>query len=402
MLVRSRVIRALEAKKDRFAGFQLESGERTNRYQQALQQLAALSQAEIEARLAETGVEWPGARPSAEHDPLRQTVVHFDQHWATHDTARAWARHTLEGQTTFAVDGSQIPPSHDFSVPVAAIQVGWFENPHAPGGQYVKDLAFEVLAPDELAGQSDEAAADQRADVSPFPDAQVNLRRFELECRVLVDYMRARAGVRPAPLCFLDGSLVVSFARHMGAELRNAYIAAITDVILASQACRVPLIGYIDTSYARDLISMLACIFGLPAPTQLNDGGLLRVHMRWGDRSQVYFCARDDHVLPLYEPPARQICFCYLKTTRDGNPARLEFPAWLAEQPAELERVLNLVRAECVVGNGYPYALETADAVAVISLEDRKRFYATFQQFAENQGLVIRYSRKALSKQMRR
>jgi len=402
MLVRSRVIRALEAKRDRFAGFQLELGERTNCYQQALQQLAALSQAEIEARLAEAGAEWPGARPGAEHDSLRQAVVRFGQHWATHETARAWARRILEGQTTFAVDGSQIPPSHDFSVPVAAIQVGWFENPHAPGGQYIKDLTFEVLAPDELAGQSDEAGTEQRAEVSPFPDTQVNLRRFEMECRMLVDYMRARAGVRPAPVCFLDGSLVVSFARHMGAELRAAYVAAITDVIRTSQECQVPLIGYVDTSYARDLVTMLAYVFGLPAPTQLNDGGLLRVHMRWGDRSQVFVCARDDHVLPLYEPSARQICFSYLKTTRDGNPARLEFPAWLAEQPAELERVLNVVRAECVVGNGYPYALETADAVAVISLEDRKRFYATFQQFAESQGLVIRYSRKALSKQMRR
>jgi hypothetical protein len=96
------------------------------------------------------------------------------------------------------------------------------------------------------------------------------------------------------------------------------------------------------------------------------------------------------------------VCFTYLKTTAGGAPTRLEFPRWLAEDEAELERVLNLVRAECIVGNGYPYALETADAVAVISLQDRERFYAAFQQFAEKEGLTLRYSRKALSKRARR
>ena len=41
-------------------------------------------------------------------------------------------------------------------------------------------------------------------------------------------------------------------------------------------------------------------------------------------------------------------------------------------------------------------------AVAVISLQDRERFYATFQQFADKEGLALRYSRKALSKRTRR
>jgi hypothetical protein len=124
--------------------------------------------------------------------------------------------------------------------------------------------------------------------------------------------------------------------------------------------------------------------------------------MGWGDRGQVYVCAREDEVLPEYGPQARQVCFTYLKTTADGAPARLEFPRWLAEDATELQRVLNLVRAECIVGNGYPYALETADAVSVISIQDRERFYAAFQQFAEKEGLMLRYSRKALSKRMRR
>jgi hypothetical protein len=395
MLLRSKVVAALEAKKDRFTGYQVQLRDTLNHYQEALERLPAFSRAEIEAKFDEAEIPWPGALPTAEQDRLRDTVVSVGQSWTSHEGARAWAKEVLLNVPTFAVDGSQIPPSRDFSVPVGAVQVGWFENPHAPGGQYVKDLAFEVLAPDDLAEEVDDSRGD-------YPDLRVNLRRFEMECQATVRYIETHKGSEPAPLCFFDGSLVVSFARHMRPNLRRAYVEAVTAMLGASQTCRVPLVGYVDTSFARDLVTMLYYVYRLPTAPRLSDGALLRPRMGWGDRSQVYVCARDDQVLPEYGPQARQVCFTYLKTTADGAPARLEFPRWLAEDETELERVLNLVRAECVVGNGYPYALETADAVSVISLQDRERFYATFQQFAEKEGLMLRYSRKALSKHTRR
>jgi hypothetical protein len=403
MLVRSRVIGALEAKRDRFARYQIDIKERSNRFHEALEQLPSLSREEIETRLAASGVDWPGAYPTAEHDRLRDIVLSFGAQWNSHEEARAWAMQVLLDQTTFAVDGSQIPPSRDFSVPVAAIQVGWFENPHTPKRPYVKDLHFDVLAPDELAAQADDPSPSEgQPGAGPFPDTLVNLRRFEAECRAVCDYARSQAGLIPAPLCFVDGSLIVSFARHMSPALRQSYLDAVAAVLHASQTARVPVVGYVDTSFARDLTEMLSHTFDLPRPAHLSDGGLLRPRMQWGDRSQAYWCARDDGVLPLYDERAGRIAFVYLKTTGDGHPARVELPGWLLEDGAELERVLNLIRAECVVGNGYPYALETADVVAVISVEDRNRFYAAFQQFAEKEGLTVRYSRKALSKATRR
>ena len=60
------------------------------------------------------------------------------------------------------------------------------------------------------------------------------------------------------------------------------------------------------------------------------------------------------------------------------------------------------MRAECVVGTGYPYALvETADAVAVLTMQDRERFYRLFQEFEEWERLPLRFSRKAASKRER-
>ena len=68
MLVRERVIRALEAKKERFAHYQRDLRDHADLFQAALGQLAALSTDAIEARLAATNVVWPGARPTPEHD----------------------------------------------------------------------------------------------------------------------------------------------------------------------------------------------------------------------------------------------------------------------------------------------------------------------------------------------
>jgi hypothetical protein len=76
-------------------------------------------------------------------------------------------------------------------------------------------------------------------------------------------------------------------------------------------------------------------------------------------------------------------------------------PRWIVEED-RVDDVIDLVRAECVVGAGYPYALETADALTVLSKADRDRFYAWFEQFASNQGVTLLRTGKAQSKLVRR
>ena len=107
--------------------------------------------------------------------------------------------------------------------------------------------------------------------------------------------------------------------------------------------------------------------------------------------------ARDDPAQDYYS----RVHFVYLKTTAANPPARLDVPAWVLET-GQLEWVMDVTRAECIVGVGYPYAAETADAVAVITATDRERFYRTLQEFIDNLGLDLRYARKAYSKRGRR
>lgn len=394
MLSPAHVLAALEAKRAAFEGYELRTGQTLEHYRQALAWLAEQSYEALTARLANLPA--PGARPTRERQAGRSIIRPFGVRWEDHAQARAWAREILRGVTTAAVDGSQITPSTDFSIPIGAVQVGWFVNPHREEGTYIKDIAFEILPPAEL-------QPGQEMAVREFPDLQVNLRRFERECAQLVRLMERFHQEGAQALCFFDGSLVISFAGHMRPELRTRYVRAITTLLETSERTRIPLVGYIDTSYASDLTAMLDALRGSPSPARPSDAALLRREMAWGDRTEAFQCARQDLVFE--EEPEKSyygdVYFTYFKATSENPPARLDVPSWVLEEGL-LERVLDLVRAECIVGTGYPYVLETADAVAVITTQDREQFYRLCQDFLAQSDIPLRYARKAYSKRSRR
>lgn len=393
MLDQRQVASALAAKRDRFARYREHHGTALEGYRRQWVEVATLTRSEIEAGLRQT--RWPGALPTEEHDRFRAAAIRFAEHWTNHEEARAWALRTLLGVPTIAVDGSQIAPSRDLSPPVGAVQIGWYENPHNPSGDYVKNISFEVLAPDELAGEGHDEAGS-------YPDAEINWRRFQGECSRLIACMEAHEGREPKPVCFFDGSLILSFVQHLRPEAQAAYLRIVRELLAASTRTRVPLVGYVDTSYASDLVAMLDTLAGRDGPSEVSDGAFLRPLLRWGDRTPAWLCARRDSVEAGPEGKYyEQVGFVYLQTTAENPPARLDFPRWLLEA-GELDRVVDIVRAECVIGNGYPYCAETADAVAVITLEDRQRFFAAFQRFAEQEGIPLRLRRKAASKMGRR
>ncbi|MNX91071.1 NurA domain protein [compost metagenome] len=329
----------------------------------------------------------PGAFPTEEWD--RGARIPFGLAWSDHAAARAWAFDKLAGRPTFAADGSQIEPDRRFSLPVALIQVGWFENLHAaeaPG--YRKDVDVRVLGPDDL----------KEDEIGP-PKRKVDLARFELEVAALRRYL-AEPG-EPGRIAYLDGSLVVSFAEKRKQDAFSLrYVELVRGLLADAEAARVPLVAYVDTSYAHDLATMLANWRGIPETGGVSDAALLSGRLAWGDRTPTAVCAREG-ILDTYGDWARRIGFCYLQTNADSPPARLEYPLWLQEAGL-LDEVLDVVRADAIAGGGYPYTLAAADATAVLSASDRDGFYRTVQEFLDARGVPLRFSKKALSKLRRR
>jgi hypothetical protein len=395
MIYREKIMAALESRRADFAHFDTDFRAQMTLYAGALDDLVSLSGDELRDRLDERDA--PGALPTEELDQSGSLVARFAHDWRAHEDARRWGLETLSGRTTFAADGSQILPSKDYSVPVAAVQVAWFENAHTPTGGYVKDATFEILPPTEILVRTGGA--------TELSEQVVHKRRYGMEVAALRSFMLGAAArgfdAGKPPVVFFDSLLVISFAELLPDEQREFYVKEITSLLETSRQTGVPLVGYIDTSYARDLVNMLQAVFDLPDAQKIHDGALLAERMAWGDRTAFFCCARRGILESYGDDWRRGVGFAYLQTTGDGPPSRLDMPMWIYERGL-LDYVVDTVRGEVIVGNGYPYAIEAADQAAVLSGHDREAFYALFQEFAERERLRLRVARKAISKAQRR
>ncbi len=401
MILREQILNQLHAKKPSLLAFEEQYQYETRTYEAALQKLCQLSLQALETRLA--AHETCGAFPTREFEVKPEPCRSFAREFSNHAEARAWACDVLLDHVTLAVDGSQILPSSELNIPLAAVQVAWFANSHTRAGQYTKEIEFELLAPESLLGDLQSERL--------FSEQAVSFQRFKLEIEALCRMMRRIAAdaeqMRKLPLAFFDSSIVISFVEQLHDGLRQQYVDLVLQLLRCSEETRVPLVGYVATSHARDLAKLLALCFDLHEAERVHDAQLLSRWMTWGARSPFYICARggarknQKSVLENFGEYRRKVGFVYLKTSAAAPPARLEIPLWVYEAGL-LEEVLDLVRAEVIVGNGYPYALETADATAVISGRDHEAFYDILQRFAEAEGIALRVSPKVASKARRR
>src|SRR2546421_653820 len=404
MLYRTRVRHALEEKRKDFVSFERslrgELGELASR----LRALAGRTAAEV--RRESGAVAARVTYPSDELERAGGAVVRFGESWRSHEETRRWALRVLRGRVTFAADGSQVFPGREASVPVAAVQVASFENPHSTEGRYLKDVHFEVITPDQLL---------DGGRVSESPEQVVGLRRFELEARAVCVFLERHRGWRErgerVPVAFFDNTLLISSLRK-GTEIlfSKRYARALADLITLSREAQVPVVGYVDQSYAPDIRDLLEAFYKELPRTNVYDAQILRAVAddappllgAWGDRTIFWHCQRTNLAASFFDERGTPLVgFVYLQTTSDGPPARLDTPAWVHEAGL-LEEVTDAVRAECVVGNGYPYAIETADEAAVMTARDREHFLRAMQDFAAQHSLDFRISRKAASKGRRR
>jgi hypothetical protein len=398
MLFNHNLITQLRERREEFISFDQVLRHDLSNCAEHLSRIGALDSEQIgqRARVAPS----PGAVPSRELDDVRSPVLAFDKVWHSHEEARRWALDILFDRVTGAADGSQYLPGREITLPIAAVQVAFFENPHTREGKYIKEAQISLITPEEIMQGGTDV------------DSLVSLRRFTEETKALQNFLKRQAGWRERgarmPVGLFDGTLLISYARPRN-RVQDSYVETVVELIALSRETGVPLVGYIDYSFARDLVNLLEVLGEWKSSYAVYDAQILRAAFKggpllkaWGDRTSFFYCEREglgDNFLDENGDPL--VGFTYLQTTGDGMPARLDIPSWVFEAGL-LEEVIDTVRAECVVGNGYPYALETADAAAVITAQDRARILHALQEFAEREKLDFRISRKAMSKARRR
>jgi len=389
------------------------------RYQDAFQRLPqAWTSDEIQAELQDTS--YPGAYPTGEFDDVSSLIVPYleSDGWENHEQVNEWAREILRDVPVMAVDGSQLPPTTRFNVPLAYVQSAWAINYHHAEGRLERDVQGRLLTPDEVTQEAQDGEY-------RFVDSQlVGHHRFEHEGSLLIEQLveladaRDTGDIEHTPVVFYDGPLIASFANPMKPETRERYIATLSRVVAASQHHEIPLVGYVAGSNATELVKMTRLLLREEFGTDrvIPDAHVLTDLMSpWGDTTIPFISKRDgssDALQTTYEGEAYDfqddILFSYLNVPPGAGLDRIEFPGWLSRHDGPdgydsmYEYTVEIVRAEAGVGRGYPEVLQQADSDAVLDQQDRQQFHRIVQRWADSNDIPLEWNAKALSKELRR
>lgn len=390
--------------KDDFKRFSETQGFDLDEYLRNLHDISRLSSLEVWLKIEDS--ENVGAIPSVELDLRDSFSIEFGTSWTNHEDARNWANDILKDRTTFAADGSQLYVEKETSLPVGAIQVGWFENPHNENKSYEKNAEFEIVSPQRLLENQEEPLK---------PENLVGQIRFEAEIERAKKFLDKHKGWQERgermPVAFYDGTLLLSTSLPRS-SVQEAFTNKLVELVKHSISTKVPIVGYVDRSFSKDLINLADSFQNRDTSKKqtLYDATILsantsndqRILQNWGDRTCFCYSKRRGLDAFIDEGSGRSIVgFSYLQTTADSNPARIDVPTWIFEEDL-INEIVDVVRAECVVGLGYPYVLETADVTAVISTQDRQIFLGALQEFAVREKLNFSVSGKNKSKGRRR
>jgi hypothetical protein len=205
----------------------------------------------------------------------------------------------------------------------------------------------------------------------------------------------------PIPaLAMVDGSLLHWFLEPLPHEARQLILPPILAAWEQLRLARIPLVGYISASRSGEALNFLrfqSCPYLAPdcathcvdrstrppcdVMEPLKDATLWSQLLTPGQRSPWWRSSAK--VQDFYGEHA--IHFCYMHV--GSEVARVEVPAWVAQDPLLLNQALSLTLGQVQKGYGYPVALAEAHNQAVVRGGDRTRFFALLEQQMIRAGL---------------
>ena len=300
--------------------------------------------------------------------------------------------------SVFATDGSQISPSHHeiaycYLINVGRVMLHYGQNLHP----LLDSLPEVYYKPEDLYVSRQWGIRTEE---------WMAYRRTVLEAQMLSE-MACRwvkpPGAHTEPnLALVDGSLIYWFLEGLPLEARDRLLVPILEAWEALRKAKIPLLGYLSAPRSiegTNFLRLQACTYPLPncvahcgelleekTPCQvfapLRDATIWGQFLAPGERGPLWrSCSR---ILDLYNEEQR-IYFCYVNVGTEI--ARLEVPAWVAEDDFLLAQSLAIVLGQVSKGYGYPVALAEAHNQAVVRGGDRARFFALLEQQMIRAGL---------------
>jgi hypothetical protein len=303
-----------------------------------------------------------------------------------------------ESHSVFATDGSQIAPSHHEIAYCYLINVGRVMLHY---GQNLHPLLDSIP---EVYYKAEDLYISKQWGIRL--EEWMGYRRTVLEAQLLAEmayrWVKPPGAHSEPNLAMVDGSLIYWFVEGLPLEARERILPPIQAAWEQLRSAGIPLLGYVSASRSLEAINLLrlqACTFDTPncflncgdlgeekAPCQvfepLRDASLWGYLLAPGERGALW--QSQLRILDTY-PESQRIYFCYVNVGTEI--ARVEMPAWVAEDPHLLKQSLGIMLAQVSKGYGYPVALAEAHNMAVIRGGDRARFFALLEQQMIKAGL---------------
>ena len=315
-----------------------------------------------------------------------------------------------------AADGSQIVSDRHDLAPCYLLNVGCISLRYGTGERALLTSRPMLSPPDEE--MSEEVQGEQVA-IAP---KRLAIRRLLAELASLTELITDHAPRAIPMLALCDGSLILWPLETETMEFRLEALNQFQEHLASAQRNRTPLVGYISLPQSRDVVNSLR-LFRCPKQTvncdlycpkrnrpkpdfvapdcsgteRITDSELFRRVLKPGERSAVF--SSRSKILQYYQPD-QQICFFYLHT--GAEVARVEFPAWVAEDPELLSLTHALCMDQAQKGGGYPVALAEAHEQAIVRGPERDAFFTLMERAFVTHHQTVSTTQKALSKRARR
>jgi hypothetical protein len=333
-----------------------------------------------------------------------------------------------KNHTVIATDGSQISPSHHeiaycYLINIGRVMLHYGQNLHPlldslpevfyqPEDLYVsrqwgirteewmgyRRTASEAVALTELAcewqgegemgseGVRERGETKRQRNKGTSEDSELRIPNSEFR-------------IQEPCLAMVDGSLIYWFLEPLPAEARDRILVPILEAWEKLRLAQIPLMGYLSSARSIEALNFLrlpACSHPKPdclsycaqlerAPCQffepLRDTMLWASQLQPGERGPLWRSSAQ--ILDLYG--GHRVYFCYVHVGTEI--ARIEVPAWVAENSTLFNQALSLMLAQVQKGYGYPVALAEAHNQAVVRGSDRARFFAFLEQYMIRSGL---------------
>lgn len=277
----------------------------------------------------------------------------------------------------FSVDGSQIFPERHQGIPCALINVG--------------TAFFEYNDTSRVAFSSRPSLIAADGEWGFLSESSISAQRTSLELAEGVVLGKNHPG---APF-FFDGSLIFW---HLNASGDGANERFLKEYLACGEALlqqKTASVGFISFPKSRELVNVLRIVaeFSEEVTRFLTDQDLVADFLQPGERTIIF--ESQAKIVSSY-PELLRPCFFYLHCGHEI--ARVEIPAWVAQDEPLVSRLVGMLLDQCEKGRGYPVCLAEAHEQAVVRAADRDFFFACMGMCLRQQDTPFVMSRKSFLK----